>query len=141
MQVMTIEEARAFLLEKPWIGKLATVREDGRPHIAPIWFDVDQEEILFTTWYTTVKAANLQRDGRVAFCVDDEKPPYAFVIVEGTATVEKKAKDLLYWTTRIAERYFGKELADSYGKRNAVEGEYLVRIKPTRIVAQKGIAD
>jgi hypothetical protein len=41
MQQMTPEEYRAFLLERPRTAKLATVRADGRPHVAPIWFDLD----------------------------------------------------------------------------------------------------
>jgi hypothetical protein len=35
----------------------------------------------------------------------------------------------------------GAELAEAYGKRNAVEGELLVRVTPTKIIALKRIAD
>ena len=48
---------------------------------------------------------------------------------------------MLDWTTRIARRYMGADLAEAYGKRNAVEGELLVRVTPTRVIARKGIAD
>src|SRR6266542_3856384 len=64
MLTMTADEARAFLLERPRTAKLATVHADGRPHVAPIWFDLDGEAIVFTTWHTTVKAANLRREPR-----------------------------------------------------------------------------
>jgi PPOX class probable F420-dependent enzyme len=141
MQIMTPEEVRAFLLQKAWIGKIATVRADGRPHVAPVWFTMDGDDFVFTTWHTTVKAANLRHDPRVAICVDDENPPYAFVIIEGTATVEEHPQNFLYWATQIASRYFGEELGVSYGKRNAVEGEFLVRVRPTKIIGQTGIAD
>ncbi len=141
MQVMTSNEVKDFLLGKPRTAKLATVRPDDRPHVAPVWFVLDGEDVVFTTWHTTVKYANLQKNPQVALCVDDENPPYAFVIIEGTATLEPHASDLLEWTTRIATRYFGLELGKSYGIRNGVEGEILVRVKPTRVIAQKGIAD
>ncbi|HEX7972890.1 MAG TPA: PPOX class F420-dependent oxidoreductase [Anaerolineales bacterium] len=141
MKTMTPEERRAFLLGKPRPAKLATVRADGRPHVAPIWFDLDGEDVIFTTWHTTVKAANLRHEARVALCVDDDQPPYAFIIIEGTAAVEVQAGSLLYWTTRIAGRYLGPEHAESFGKRNAVEGELLVRVKPDKIIAQTGISD
>ena len=49
--------------------------------------------------------------------------------------------DLLYWATRIGGRYMGAELAESYGRRNAVPGELLVRVTPEKIVARKNIAD
>src|SRR6187455_3531301 len=83
MQEMSPAQYRAFLLERPRTAKLATVRADGRPHVAPIWFDLDGDMLVFTTWHTTVKAANLRRDPRVSLCIDDDMPPYAFVIVEG----------------------------------------------------------
>lgn len=49
MQKMTHHEYRNFLLEGTRTGKLATVRNDGRPHVVPIWFDFDGETIVFTT--------------------------------------------------------------------------------------------
>lgn len=48
---------------------------------------------------------------------------------------------LLKWTTKIAERYMGKDKAEQYGKRNAVEGELLVRVKPIKIIAKKNVSD
>jgi nitroimidazol reductase NimA-like FMN-containing flavoprotein (pyridoxamine 5'-phosphate oxidase superfamily) len=56
MRAMSAEEARAFLLERPRTAKLATVRADGRPHVAPVWFELDGDDLVFTTWHTTVKA-------------------------------------------------------------------------------------
>lgn len=141
MQDMTRAEAWQFLVEKPRTAILATTRADGQPHAAPVWFDLDGDQIVFTTWYSTVKAANLVRDPRLALVVDDETPPYAFVLVEGTAGLDPAADNLLDWTTRIAARYLGEELAPVFGARNGVPGEWLVRVTPTRIVAQKGIAD
>lgn len=138
MREMTPAAARAFLLERPRTAKLATVRTDGRPHVAPIWFDLDGDTLLFTTWHTTVKAANLRRDPRLSLCVDDETPPFAYVIVEGTATLLDDPADLQSWATRIAGRYMGAEQAETYGKRNAVPGELLVCVQITRI---SGVAD
>ena len=80
MQTMSVDEYRQFLLEGTRTGKLATVRKDGRPHIAPVWFDLDGNELVFTTWHESVKAANMRRDPRVSICVDEEIPPYAFVV-------------------------------------------------------------
>ena len=56
-------------------GKVSTVRADGSPHVAPIWFDLDDDgTILFTTGEASVKGRNLRRDPRVSICVDDETP-------------------------------------------------------------------
>ncbi|NTU81909.1 MAG: PPOX class F420-dependent oxidoreductase [Chloroflexales bacterium] len=140
MHQMTDSEARAFLLARPRTAKLATVRVDGRPHVAPVWFDLDGEAIVFTTWHTTVKAANLRRDPRVCLCVDDETLPFAFVIVEGVATLSEDLGELRAWAARIAGRYMGAEQADAYGQRNGVPGEILVRVQPTRVIGQMAIA-
>ena len=143
MQDMTREEIREFLTSEPRTATLATVRADGRPHAKPIWFTLDGDDVLFTTWYETVTAANLEENNRVSISVDDPTPPYAFVIFEGRATVQKSPdhEEMLRWTTQISGHYMGSDLADSYGQRNAVEGEYLVRVKVDKVVAKRGIAD
>jgi PPOX class probable F420-dependent enzyme len=131
---------RRFVSGGTRTGKLATVREDGRPHVVPVWFELDGDEIVFTTGETTVKGRDIQRDGRVCLCVDDEAPPYAFVMVEGTASVSTDPDELLRWATRLGGRYMGADRAEEYGRRNAAPGELLVRITPTRVVAEDHIA-
>lgn len=84
---MTADQCRAFLLERPRTATLATVRADGRPHSAPIWIAPDGEAIVFTTWHAAVKARNLRRDGRRARCVDDDTPPFSYVIIEGPVAI------------------------------------------------------
>jgi PPOX class probable F420-dependent enzyme len=142
MKDMSPEEARRFLLNTARTGKLATVREDGRPHVTAIWFDLDGETLVFTTWHKSVKTKNLRHDPRVSMCVDDERPPYAYVIVEGTAEItDPPDEERLYWATRIATRYMGEELGRVFGKRNGVSGEHIVRVTPTKIIGHKGIQD
>jgi PPOX class probable F420-dependent enzyme len=141
MREMTAAEYRSFLVDRARTANLATVRPDRRPHVAPVWFDLDGETFVFTTGETTVKARNMQCDRWVSLCVDDEEPPFAFVLIEATATLTASDPDLLHWATRIGGRYMGEELAEAYGRRNAVEGELLVRVAPTRIIARKDIAD
>src|SRR5215212_6156834 len=137
MQEMTAEEYRSFLLDR---ARTATVRADGRPHVVPIWFDLDGDTFVFTAGETTVKARNMRRDPRVSLCIDDEEPPFHFVLVEGTAEMTADDPDLLYWATRVGGRYMGAELAQDYGRRNAVPGELLVRVEPEKIVARKNIS-
>ena len=141
MKLMSHEERRAFLLASPRTAKAATVRPDGRPHIAPVWFDLDGDDLVFTTWHTTVTARDLRRDPRISLCVDDERPPFSFVLIEGTARLSDNLDDVRAWATRIAGRYMGVMRAKAYGARNGVPGELLVRVSPTRVVAQSDIAD
>jgi PPOX class probable F420-dependent enzyme len=139
---MSIEEARAFLAAGTRTGKLSVVRRDGAPFVVPIWFVVDVDgSLVFNTGARTVKGRAILRDPRVSICVDDDNPPYGYVRVDGVAEVSEDLGTMLKWATAIARRYMGDDLAESYGRRNAVAGELLVRVRPTRVVALAGIAD
>ncbi|MFD3545177.1 PPOX class F420-dependent oxidoreductase [Streptomyces sp. NPDC058655] len=141
---MTQEEWRAFVSHSTRTGKLSTVREDGSPHIAPVWFVLDGDSFVFNTGKDTVKGRNLVRDGRVALCVDDDRPPFAYVVLQGRAEVAEYADGqdaMLTWATRIAARYMGEERAEAFGRRNAVPGELLVRVTIDKVIATAGVAD
>jgi len=139
---MNEAEVRAFLTFGTRTGKLGVTRLDGSPMVVPIWFEMDDDgTLLFTTWGESIKGKSLRRDGRVSLCVDEDTPPYAYVRVDGATTLLEDRELLRTWAARIGGRYMGAERAAEYGARNGVEGELLVRITPTRIVAQAGIAD
>lgn len=143
MQKMTDQEMRSFLLDTARTGKLATVRKDGRPHVTPIWFDLDGDDLVFTTWHKSVKAANLLREGQASLCVDEETPPFSFVIIEGQVAVETdpSPEDRYTWAARIGGRYMGADRADEFGQRNGVEGEYIVRLKLDKVIAHKDVSN
>jgi PPOX class probable F420-dependent enzyme len=101
----------------------------------------DDGTVVLTTGANSLKGKALQRDPRVCLCVDDETPPYSFVVIDGTAEITEDPGPLLEWATRIAGRYVGAERAEEYGRRNATPGELLVRITPNHVVAQADIAD
>jgi len=138
---MTAAETRLFLSSGTRTGKLAFVRKDGRPLVTPIWFVLDGDDIVFMTHETSGKGRAIRRDGRVALVVDDEAPPYAFVLVEGSVSISEDPGELLHWATVIGGRYMGAERANEYGKRNGVPGELIVRIHPARIVATSRVSD
>ena len=133
---------REFVLASPArTGKLAVVRADGSPHVAPVWTDLDGDEVVFMTSADTIKGKAILRDPRVSLCWDDERPPFSFVLVAGTASTSTDPDELLEWSTRIAGRYMGSDQAEAYGRRNAVPPEMLVRVTPTKVVATIAVAD
>ncbi|WHM34238.1 PPOX class F420-dependent oxidoreductase [Streptomyces sp. BPPL-273] len=140
-QKMTDEEWRAFVSDGTRTGKLATVRTDGSPHVAPIWFLLDGDDLVFNTGKETVKGRNLARDGRVALCVDDDRPPFHFVVLQGRARISEHLDELRHWAGRIGARYMGEERAEEFGARNGVPGELLVRVAVDKVLAQKSVAD
>jgi len=138
---MTADETRVFLLQGKRTGKLAVVRVDGRPHVTPTWFTLDGDDLVLTTHRTSQKAKAIRRDPRVALCVDDQAPPYSYVMVEGAATLSDDLDELRRCATAVGARYMGADRADEFGARNAVPGELLVRITPTRVIAHADISD
>jgi len=140
MKEMDENEIIDFLMEGTRTGKLSTVQEDGHPHVAPIWFVWNEGKIIFCTMNSSVKAKNIRHNPKVSICVDDESPPYAFVIIQGTAKFSDNQKDLLKWNTILGGRYMGEKLAEVYGKRNTVEGSLLVEVTPTKIISEKDVA-
>lgn len=140
-RAMADGERRNFLSAGTRTGKLATVRADGRPHVAAIWFVPDGDDAVFMTGARTVKGRNLRRDGRASLLVDDEAPPFAYVRIDGVVEICEDADEMLAWSTRIARRYMGEERAEAYGRRNAVPGELLVRLRAAHVVTEAGVAD
>ncbi|MEU2075325.1 PPOX class F420-dependent oxidoreductase [Streptomyces sp. NPDC013489] len=141
MTRMSDAQWRTFVSEGTRTGKLATVRDDGSPHVVPIWFLLDGDEFVFNTGKETVKGRNLARDGRVSLCVDDDTPPFAFVSLSGRAELTEDPAELRRWAGRIGARYMGEDRADEFGERNAVPGELLVRVRIEKVIAHAGVAD
>ena len=138
---MSDKQRREFLLAGTRTGVLATVRKDGRPHAAPIWFTLDGDDVLFTTAADTVKGRNLQRTGQATLVVDEARPPFHFVAIEGTVELSEDLDETLRWATVLGGRYMGAENAEAFGRRNAVPGELLVRLRPSKIVATANVSD
>ncbi|WP_405486038.1 PPOX class F420-dependent oxidoreductase [Nocardia sp. NBC_00511] len=126
---------REFLSEGTRTGKLSFVAGDGRPLVAPVWFVLEGDEIVFNTGKDTAKGRWVAGDGRVTLCVDVETPPYAFVQVQGVAEVSEDPEELFRTAAVIGARYMGAERAEEFGRRNAVPGELVVRLRPTKVNA------
>ena len=142
MVEMTKDEIRNFLLKGTFTGKLGTINKNGTPHVVPVWYTLDDEDnILFNTDNSSVKAKNIQRDNRVRLCVDDQVPLFSFVTIDGIAeSISNEPTEVYKWAKIIAARYMGNDKAAEYGRRNSSEGELLIKIKPTKVIGQKDIA-
>lgn len=140
MREMSRSEALDFMKQGTRTGKIATVREDGRPHVVPIWFVIDDDDLVFTTWHNSVKALNLEGNPRAAVVTDLEAPPYAYVTAEGPVSVSDDLEELRDFATRIGGRYMGEDRAEEFGERNGVPGELVVRIHIDKIIAKDDVA-
>jgi PPOX class probable F420-dependent enzyme len=138
---MSASERAEFLQRPVRPAILATVRADGRPHAAPVWYAIDGDTIVFNTGADTVKGRNLARDHRATLCVQDDRPPFAFVTMEGRVELIDDLAQVRDWAGRIGARYMGADRADEFGERNGVPGELLVRFHVERAVSARDVAD
>jgi PPOX class probable F420-dependent enzyme len=135
------EEVVEFLSTGTRTGMLGYLAADGRPLVAPVWFVVDDGEVVFNTGRNTAKGRALVRDPRVVITVDDPHPPYSFVQIQGVASVSEDPQELLATATRIGGRYMGTDRAEEFGRRNGAPGELVVRIRPTKVKAAFGVVE
>lgn len=117
MPALTKAERDRFLAEPGVLMRIATVDDDGHPHVAPIWFVHEQGQILFTPREESAWLGHIRRHPQVAVTIDEQAHPYRKVIVEGEARVvhdlgaDDSWRDLY---RRIARRYVPAEGADAY---------------------------
>jgi PPOX class probable F420-dependent enzyme len=141
MHRMTKEQWHAFVMKGTRTGKVATARKDGKPHVVPVWFVLDGEDVVFTTTASSVKGQALRRDRYACMCVDDQEPPFSFVMIEGPVELSSDLDELREVATRIGTRYMGDERGEEFGVRNATEGELLVRLRPAHVLAEAALTD
>ncbi|WP_131742673.1 PPOX class F420-dependent oxidoreductase [Actinomadura roseirufa] len=140
MEKMTDDEWREFVSTGTRTGKAAVTRKDGTPHVTPIWFVLDGDDLLFNTSAESIKGRSLRRDPRVSICVDDQTPPFSYVTLLAEASLVEDVDEVRRWATVIGGRYMGADRAREFGDRNGVPGEYLVRARITRVIAERAVA-
>jgi PPOX class probable F420-dependent enzyme len=88
---------------------LATIGQDGTPHLVAMWFAVIDGEIWFETKAKSQKAVNLGRDPRVTCLVEDGRTydQLRGVAIEGRAEVVDDRDALWAVGVDIWERYNG----------------------------------
>jgi PPOX class probable F420-dependent enzyme len=124
------ERQRRFVTE-PRIGRLGTTNRDGTPHIAPVWYRFEEGAFLVLTERGSRKHRNIQRDQRVAFCIDDERPPYHTVLVTARVAVEDAPGR--EWREALAIHYLGDEAGKRYIAENEHPNNIMLRIVPEKV--------
>lgn len=130
---MTEEELQAFL-GQPLIARLATVRANGTPQIAPMWFLYEDGVIYMSTRTHAAKVKHIRANPRVAVAIDVMEAPLKnkVVIVEGPAEVHTTGVKEM--TTKIYLKYMGKEgAATPAAQRNINIPRVILKITPQKI--------
>jgi PPOX class probable F420-dependent enzyme len=139
MNTMTDNEWRSFVTTGTRLAHLALTRADGRPHVTPVCFILDGDELAFAMSPGSVKSKSLARDRRLAICVSDEQQPYGFVTIEGEAHLSTEPEQIRHIGAGIARRYYPTEPAEGVAESFVQEGFTAVRISITNVVARSGL--
>jgi PPOX class probable F420-dependent enzyme len=117
------------IFEKKAFAHLATVGNDGRPQVTPVWCDLDGGHVRINTARGRAKDRNLRRDPRVALSVQDPDNPYRYVQVRGrVAEMTENGADA--HIDALAKKYIGQ---DRYPHRQPGEVRVIVRIAPEQV--------
>lgn len=124
-------------IEKLLVGRnfasLATLMNDGSPHVAPTWVDYDGNMILINTAAGRIKEKNVKHDKRVALSIPDNNNPYDMVTIRGTVEeiTEENADQHI---DKLAKRYLG---LDKYPFRSQDEKRIILKIRPQKVFHQQ----
>jgi nitroimidazol reductase NimA-like FMN-containing flavoprotein (pyridoxamine 5'-phosphate oxidase superfamily) len=130
---MSRSEREAFLAGVH-VG-VVSIEDAGRgPLTAPVWYAYEDGDVVFVIDKESRKGKLLAPGSRVSLCAQTEAPPYMYVSVEGPVSLERP--DFERHARGMAHRYLGKQAGDAYIATShgeaAIDGQYLVRLKPTR---------
>lgn len=117
------DDVRAFAV-------LAVVRDDGRPHATPVWFDMEGELFRVNTARGRVKDHALHAARPVALTILDPEDPYRYMMVEAEVVDETEEGGAAH-IAHLALKYRGVEEYD------IPEGmvRVIYKLKPTSIIA------
>ena len=124
-------------LSEPLVSHLVTVRPDGRPHVAPVWFIWQQGHALAMVGEGAVKVGNLRRNAVASLSIASPDRPYKYVVLEGEGQVTKE--NLAQVVQDICLRYEGPEQGPVYAQELLSQDRMtLIDIQVTRVISWKG---
>jgi len=127
---MSPEEMEDFLSESN-IARIATVKPDISPHVTPVWYVWEKNQLLIMIGKGSVKESNIRQNNKVAVTIDSNTAPNKGVIIKGTAKIEELTEGI---ERRICQRYLKTENLDQYIEyAHENYPSVLIRIRPEKI--------
>jgi PPOX class probable F420-dependent enzyme len=125
----SIEGRSRELLEQPNFCHVGSLREDGSPHVVPVWVDTDGSYALLNTAEGRVWANNAERDPRLALTVANRENPYEYVTIRGRVEeITREGAD--EHIDKLAKKYLG---LDEYPLRQPGEQRVILRVSAERV--------
>lgn len=143
---LTQDELEDFLKNAQTL-QVASISPDGRPHLVPMWFAVDDEGCLvFTTYRSSQKVRNIERDPRVTLLVEDGDvyDELRGVMIEGEAELVDDIDSTRDVMRLVGTKYYGKTPATPADReaprsrpdrRRTIPKRVAVRVRPGTVVS------
>jgi PPOX class probable F420-dependent enzyme len=110
-----LSEHHLELLREPHLAYLATVAEDGSPHVTPVWADEEHGRPVVNTADGRAKVRHVRRDPRVGLLVMHRDDVYDWVSIRGRV-VDITTDGAEEHIDRLSHRYEGKPFAFREGQ-------------------------
>lgn len=124
----TLGPRQLSFLKAHELCRLATASKDGKPHVVPVVYALDGEDVIITVDYKTKKLKNVRENKKVALVVDEYRPNRG-LMVEGDCEVFERGKEYLRLLQILFDRFA------FYRKNPWGEGESpILKIRPTKVV-------
>ena len=132
MADMTQQEIATYLAEAH-IAHLVTLRSNGRPHVAPVWYLEENGQAFVMADANAVKVRNIRRNPAVSLSIATDQRPLKYVVLNGEAEVVEK--DIAQMVERICVRYDGPVRGVEFAKELLAENRLkLIDIRVTRVI-------
>jgi PPOX class probable F420-dependent enzyme len=138
---MPTQEQRDFM-ERNRLCIVGIGRTSGPPHLSPVYYALDGDDIIISTTASRWKAGAVRRAGELSLCIIGEQQPFPYVLVYGTGVIEDEgAVDAMM---KIGARMTGNPIPDSarpaLEERARKEGRVVLRVHPARVVSTMALA-
>ena len=135
MAELTKQEIAAYLAEAH-VAHLVTVRSNGRPQVAPVWFLEDNGKAFVMADAHALKVRNVRRNPAVTLSIATDQRPLKYVVLNGDGRVAEG--DIAQMVERICVRYDGSVRGVEYAKELLGEDRMaLIEIQVTRVSGWK----
>jgi PPOX class probable F420-dependent enzyme len=130
---MMISKALLQRLQVEQIAWLTTVREDGTPQPAPVWFLWERETFLIFSQPEALKVRNIRKNPKVAVHFNTDESGGQVVVFWGQATLEEQAPRADQVSAYL-EKY-RQGIADIGMDPESMARQYslAIRVKPVRL--------
>lgn len=108
-QIVMTETEIADFVARSRTGTMATVGPDGQPHLVAMWYGVIDGDIWVETKVKSQKVANLRRNPKVSFLIEDGQTYDSLrgVSFEGVAEISDDPDTIFAVGVSVWERYNG----------------------------------